>query len=214
MKTKKQQDLWLALQDFYQQPVAKVSLELFLSIGLIIFFAVFAIRPTLVTMSNLLKEIKDKKELESQLRQKLAALSTAQQVYLNLEDQLYVLDQALPNTAQTIDSLKVIEKTASDLNLVITSLSLNEIPVETTEAVSPDPSKLTRVDVPVNVAVRGTYPTIRQFVENLIQYRRTFSIDTIVFNTQQTRNSTVLEAKIVINMPYFSDEVQPTKNVK
>lgn len=212
MKSKKQQDLWVALQDFYQQPVAKVSLELFLSIGLIIFFAVFAIRPTLATMSDLLKEIEDKKELESQLQQKLAALATVQRVYLNLEDQLYALDQALPNTPQVINSLKVIEKTASDLNLVITGLNLNEIPLEIDESEKFDPSKLAPVDVPVGVTVRGTYPIIRQFVENLINYRRTYSIDTIVFNTQETRGSTTLEAKITINMPYFSDKTKLTKS--
>ncbi len=208
MKTKKQQDLWVALQEFYHQPVAKVSLELFLSIGLIIFFAVFAIRPTLVTMTDLLQEIEDKKELEVQLKQKLASLLTVQSIYLNLEDQLYVLDEALPSSPQTIQSIKVIEKVASDLNLVITNLSLTEIPVEIEEEKSFALEELQRVDVPVSVAVRGDYPTIRQFVENLMSYRRTFVVDTIVFNTQQNRGSTSLEARITLNMPYFSDEEQ------
>jgi hypothetical protein len=49
------------LNAFYQKPVAKVSLELFLSVGTIIFFAMFAIRPTLLTMSDLVKEIEDKR---------------------------------------------------------------------------------------------------------------------------------------------------------
>ena len=61
------QQLTTTLLSFYHRPVAQVSLELFLSVATVVFFAVFAIRPTLVTMSNLIKELEDKRQLDQQL---------------------------------------------------------------------------------------------------------------------------------------------------
>lgn len=210
LKTKKQRDLMTALQQFYHQPVAKVSLELFLSIGMILFFAIFAIRPTMITMSDLLKEIDDKKQLDQQLSKKIAALSTAQQVYLELEDQLYVLDQVLPNSPQLVNSLKVIEKSASELDLIIAGISVNEIPEEKViQGVALEKRK--RIDVPANIALKGSYPTIRQFVEKLKNYRRSFVISSLTFNTQQARGNKELEARITVSMPYFGDDALDKK---
>ena len=56
---------------FYQKPIAQVSTELFFTIGATIFFAAFAIRPTILTMTDLVKEIQDKREAEEKLNQKV-----------------------------------------------------------------------------------------------------------------------------------------------
>src|SRR5258708_18911937 len=94
----RQAQLNQALFQFYDRPVAKVSMELVFSVVMVIVFAVFAIRPTLVTMANLSKEIQDKKDLKDQLGQKAAALNTLQAQYLALQNRLPVLDNALPTT--------------------------------------------------------------------------------------------------------------------
>ena len=49
------------LQQFYQKPIAKVSAELLATLIVVIVLAFFAIRPTLLTMSQLLKDIDDRK---------------------------------------------------------------------------------------------------------------------------------------------------------
>jgi len=85
------QQLIRILDRFYHNPVAMVSFELFLSIAAILFFAVFAIRPTLLTMSDLIKEIEDKRKLDSQMEQKVAALSSAQESFLAVQDRIAVL---------------------------------------------------------------------------------------------------------------------------
>src|SRR3989344_6028300 len=120
------QQLTTTLLSFYHRPVAQVSLELFLSVATVVFFAVFAIRPTLVTMSNLIKELEDKRQLDQQLTQKIAALSTAQATFLNLQPRLVVLDEALPRQPNFLDSLKILEKVASQRRLIIASVVVNE----------------------------------------------------------------------------------------
>lgn len=204
MKTKKQRELFITLQQFYQKPVAKVSLELFLSILTVLFFAVFAIRPTLLTMSDLIKEISDKEKLEKQLSQKIAALSTIQPLYLQLQDQLSVLDEAIPSQPQLIYSLKIIEKIASDLHLVISGINVTEIPEESDEQVSEiSLTSFERINVPLIISISGDYTSIRQFVESLKEYRRSFLIDTVIFSTKELRGVRKLEARITISAPYF-----------
>jgi hypothetical protein len=202
MKTKKQRDLFITLQQFYQKPVAKVSLELFLSISAVLFFAIFAIKPTLLTMSDLIKEIEDKEKLDKQLSQKIAALSSVQPLYLQLQDQLLVLDEAIPSHPQLVYSLKIIEKIASELNIVIAGINIAEIPKENTDQ-DIALTSFERVDVPLSISLSGDYLSIRQFVESMKEYRRSFIIDTVIFTTKELRGVRKLEARITVSAPYF-----------
>lgn len=207
--TKKRKELLIALQQFYQQPVAKVSFELFLTILAVLFFAIFAIRPTLLTMSDLLKEIKDKERIDQQLAKKVAALSTVQTEYYQLENRLLVLDQAIPNDPQIVYSLKIIEKTASDLQLIITAINLNEIPrtnlglTSGSTQLNLDLASAQRIDLPMSISVSGDYTSIREFVEVLRHYRRSFVIDSVIFTTEEVRGGKQLQAKITVSAPYF-----------
>ncbi|MDH5533378.1 MAG: type 4a pilus biogenesis protein PilO [Candidatus Pacebacteria bacterium] len=205
MPTKRQQ-VTKTLNEFYQRPVAKVSLELFLSVGAVIFFAVFAIRPTLVTMSDLVKEIEDKKELDQKLTQKIASLSTAQTSYLEVQDRLYLLEQALPSTPDFIHSIKVIEKIASDQDILIDSLSVSEIPREV--GLETPFSKLKKNSFPISLSLSGEYSQIRQFVEDLLNYRRSFVTDTVIFSTSEERGQKKLRATITLSVPYFGEKTK------
>ena len=206
-----QREIRTTLIKFYNQPVAKVSLELFLSIGAVMFFALFAIRPTLLTMSDLVKEIEDKTNLNEQLRQKTASLATAQAQYLNLQNRLFVLDQALPSQPEFEDALKIIEKTASDNKLVISSMQVNEIPQEADESVPFSQKK--KITIPISVSVTGDYLAIRNFVEQLHNNRRTLIVDSIIFSVSEVNNNKKLKANITVNMQYFGIE-NATENKK
>jgi Tfp pilus assembly protein PilO len=168
------------LNDFYQKPVARVSLELFLSVFAVVFFAIFAIRPTLVTMSDLVKEIEDKKDLDQKLTQKIASLSTAQTSYLDVQERLYLLVQTLPSTPDLVHSVKIIEKLAVDRGVLIDSLTIS--------------------------ALSGEYEDIRDFVQDLISYRRLFVTDTVIFSTSEERGQKKLRVNISLSIPYFGDK--------
>ncbi len=189
------------LVQFYSKPIAKVSLELFMSIGAVIFFAVFAIRPTLVTMSDLIKEIEDKRELNQQLSQKIAALSSAQSQYLQLQDRLYVLDQAIPLQPEIEQSLKIIEKIASEQQLVIRSVTMKEIPEDH------DPSipfgQLERISVPISISVQGDFMSIRTFIEEMKNNRRALIVESVTFNVDEERDKKELVATIITELQYF-----------
>ncbi|NCN45306.1 MAG: hypothetical protein COU63_01130 [Candidatus Pacebacteria bacterium CG10_big_fil_rev_8_21_14_0_10_36_11] len=203
-KNTRQEQLAQLLDSFYHNPVAIVSFELFLSISVVIFFAVFAIRPTLLTMSELIKEIEDKRKLNTQMAQKVAALTTAQAQYLGVEQRLPVLSEALPLGAKVTQTLKIIELVASEQDLVINNLTLLDLP--------PDPkpnsslAELERKAMPVQLTVVGSYNSIRGFVEGLRNSRRSFVVDRITFSTEDNRGQKSLEATLLVTAPYFGSK--------
>ncbi len=190
-----------ALNHFYQNPVAKVSIELILTIGLVLFLGVFAVRPTLLTMSDLIKEIDDKKALDRKLAQKIAALASAQTEYLSLENRLSVLEEAIPSNPDVVRDLKILEKMASDSRVIITSVSIEELPKPILGELPFE--KLNRSTIVTKVNVSGDYPTIRAFAENLKNSRRTFVIESISFNISEDREARQLRAQLTISMPYY-----------
>lgn len=192
------------LDRFYRNPVAVVSFELVLSILAVVFFAIFAIRPTLVTMSDLIKEINDKRQLDLQMAQKIAALSNAQTNFLGMQDRTAVLDEAIPHGAQVAKTLKIVEKIASDRNLIITSLTTLEIPQDPPIGAPLD--QLERRSILIQLIVTGDYQSIREFAEELRQSRRSLVIERITFVTEDIRGQKSLEASFLIGAPYFGEK--------
>lgn len=205
MSNKEKKEISLALQTFYNNPIARVSLELFLTIATILFFALAAIRPTLLTMADLIKEIEDKKELSKKFDQKISSLASAQIEYAKLEDKIYLLDQAIPDTPKLIELLKTVEKVCSEEVVVIESFSVSEIPVEKegvlTEVI--DLNKITRKDLSLKLGLIGDYKAIRNVVEKLRLNRRLIAVDSITFHVNDNRGQKSLKATLSLQVPYY-----------
>lgn len=202
MATSQRNQLATTLLKFYDKPVAKVSLELVFTIGAVIIFALFAIRPTISTMGTLLKELEDKRSLNQRLAQKVASLDTVSEQYRANEARLAVLDQAIPPTPQFEQALLIIEKIASEGQLTIVSLQAKEVPKEPVNDVPF--SQKTRVSRPIILTVTGDYPAIRQLIENLHNAQRALIVDTVVFSVIEQRSRKTLQAAITINIPFFA----------
>ena len=198
---KKKQEISAALNHFYANPVAQVSVELFLTIALVLFLGLFAIKPTIVTMSDLLKEIETKKELETSLTKKVAALQTAQAEYVRVENKLELLEEAIPENPDIIHAAKIIEKVAADNKVIIKNMSIAELPEETKEDISFDQKTKESIKISTNIA--GDYISIRGFVEDLKNSRKSFTVESVVFSLEENKGDKKLSANITINSPYF-----------
>lgn len=192
------------LSNFYSQPVAKVSLELFLSFGLVIILVFVAIQPTLKTIAQLNKEVQEKQELSSKLAGKISALTTAINLYNQYEDKIPLLDEALPPTANLVPTLKIIEKIAGENNVVITTASVQKVPDEVDELPTSATAKLT--SLPISVTVMGQYQDMHKFVEALHGARRTIQVLSANFSLEETRGQRALTANFVIDAPYYGVE--------
>jgi Tfp pilus assembly protein PilO len=113
------------------------------------------------------------------------------------------IDEAIPNSPQFLQSLKLLEKVASDHQLIISNMVVNEIPKETSVEVN---EKAERITVPVSITVTGDYNTIRAYIEDVLSLRRTFIIDTIIFSKNDDRGQERLNANITFGIPYFGEK--------
>ncbi|CAN5288213.1 hypothetical protein BH10PAT2_BH10PAT2_0460 [soil metagenome] len=210
MNTKRNQ-VAQTLREFYAKPVAKVSSELLFSIFAVIFFAVFAIKPTILTMSNLIKEIQDKQILEQKLTEKIASLSTVQRQYLDAQDRLVVLDKALPSSPELETALLLVEKVASENNIAIVNAEAKVVPTE--DPVGTEFSQKVRLSKPISFTVAGTYPDIAKFVEGIRNLQREMIVESVSFGLTDSQGKKRLTAVVIISVQYFglpNDAASPT----
>ena len=207
--TKKQKELTAALNKFYQNPGVKVSLELLLSVFFVVVLVMVAIRPTLVTMTELTKEINEKEEIDQKLPKKIAALSSAQATLLNLQDKLPLLDEALPEKINIVHYLKIIEYEASNHDLTITGIGVPELPGQTNSQTPKGNKKTTSQQktgekiLNVSVTVDGSYKDIRNFIKALEESRASFLVNSVSFVTKKINGKPHLLASITLSLPYF-----------
>ncbi len=203
-----QLNIALLLEAFYKRPIARVSVELFLTIGFTLFLGVFAIQPTLVTMTKLTEEIKQKKQLDEQLTRKVAALASAQVEYFKVQDKLGLLDQAFPSQVDLVYLAKVLEKTAAESSVIIQGMSFAQIPPDGPA----DPAvKLEPQHLDFTVSIEGSYTTIRNYVENLRKYRTTILVDSVVFSIKNNRGKERLLASLNLSLPYYGPALPKEK---
>jgi len=75
----------------------KAYLEILLSLLTISIFGIFALRPTLVTIAGLIREIETKRETLAKMDDKIQKLSQAQSLYDRERSRIALLNTAIPN---------------------------------------------------------------------------------------------------------------------
>ena len=169
------------LSRFYQHPIAKVSTELFLTIIAVVFLAVFAISPTLTTMSQLLKDIEDRKQTDQALTKKIAALSTVSNDVLALQNDITLLHTVIPNKPDLDGLLRRMEKIASTQNIILTSIKVEQVPRDSQENARTKQLN----SITLDLTMRGTYPEIQQFLSQILIIDRFISLTNLSLNTQR-----------------------------
>ena len=158
-------------------PAARASLAVVGSIAFAIILVVFALRPTLVTVAGLWKEINIEKTTIIALDRKVKLLQTAKQNYDRISSQLYLLDRAIPKTVE-------VESMAKELEVLAAENSLNtlEFRGEKFWLLSPPPAVNTPVNISgidINISVGGQEAGIRSFAGNLEKLGRMVKINAI-----------------------------------
>lgn len=200
-----------ALMAFYQKPIAQVSTELFFTIGAIVFLALFAIRPTIVTMTELVKEIEDKSTLSKDLSKKVTSLASVSTEYFSLQDRLTVVEEIVPEQPDTERTLKTIEKIASDNTLSITSLQIQAIPQLPTESI--EFSKKNPISVAIAMSIEGEFGDIRSFIEDIAQTRPLLTVESINFSQTTDQNENLrLTSNISLSLHYYGQSSKATND--
>jgi len=179
------------LKVFYQKPVVQVSAAVIFTLFTIIFFAIFAIRPTLTTISELLSKIDSQEKVLAKAENKAAALGTAQQLYSQISDKIVTLDAAVPPEYQVQELLLYLESTAAELSVPISNISVSEIEF-------PLPSKLAGSAQEMNFTISfdANYPDAKIIINHLNQLPRLITFDSISMGVPKTGSRTSQGASI------------------
>lgn len=109
---------------------------LVLSFFAIAFFGFFAIRPTILTIVSLQREISDAEKTDQALAQKMKQLAQAQDTLLRLSPKKAVIDQALPPNPNVSSIVRLLEAQAQKAGVTMGSMQFRSIVLNGEEAVS------------------------------------------------------------------------------
>lgn len=165
------------LSKFYQKKKVKTYTGIILSLITVIFFLFFAIRPTLTTIAQLIRETKDQKNVATEMEKKINNLSEAQVNYLSIEPELLLVEQALPKKPEVALLTKEIEALAKQTGVGITSLRFSEVDLTT------DGKQQEKQEIKISLNVLGDYPNLKIFLGNLMSLRRVILIEAFSFQT-------------------------------
>ena len=184
-------------KDFYQKAVLKASTNLILTFAVISVFAFFAIKPTLVTITKLNKELEESKMVNRKLEKKIKDLEQARIFYSQAEPDLPLVDLALPQKVNFNQFASKINYLAFSHNLTLLSNSFEEFdffslaPPETKEIEKAEASSFN-----FKITVVGSFTDIKNFVQDLEKIDRVVQINTVTFSNSKALQKKQLQAEI------------------
>lgn len=186
MRRQRYHRYFVDLSRFYQKKQTRVYTGLVLTLLTTIFFLVFAIRPTLITIASLVKEIKDQRVIAEKLDKKIDDLNLAKKEYQQIEKKLYLVDQALPLDSNLTTLVKELEALAKKEGVSILSLQFEKINLKGGQmVVTGQPENVPAVNF--SMSVSGAYPQLNSFLDSLTQLRRVTLVDDFTIQSKKEK---------------------------
>lgn len=174
------------LSQFYKKTKTRTYSGIILSLITVIFFIFFAIRPTLKTITQLIRQTKDQKNVAAEMEKKITSLAEAQRNYLTVEPDLPLIEQAIPQNPEIALLTKEIEALAKQAGVGLTSLRFNEIPL------TPNKLQKEKQEVKISLSILGSYPNLKNFLRELMSLRRVILVENFSFQTGKEKDINVL----------------------
>lgn len=153
--------------------------EIVLSILTTVFFIIFAIKPTIITITGLLKEIKDKTEVSAKFEEKIQALGMAQNNFQTFQNDFVLIDQALPVKPEITNLVKDVEGSVNQSQAAIKSFQVDQVALL-------QPTTVNGLkEINFSLMVNGDYPRCKNLLQTLVNLRRLISIDQIGISTNK-----------------------------
>jgi Tfp pilus assembly protein PilO len=141
------------------------------------FFGIFAIRPTILTIIELQKQLTDDEFVLQQLTTKINNLSQLQQQYTTITLDIPLVYDAIPQSAAVGQLSGQLEALAKKHALTITELSMPTIEL------SGKQSTETHADSYLfSLQAEGNYLTISSFIADLVNFNRLVTIESLTLS--------------------------------
>ncbi|MBI4034920.1 MAG: type 4a pilus biogenesis protein PilO [Candidatus Chisholmbacteria bacterium] len=163
------------LRRFYQRPVARVSIFVVVSFMTVSFFSLFAIKPTLVTISQLVREIEDKREANQLLEQKLEDLQRIADEFEQWGQVGELAEVAIPSNPEVAKWLLELEVVAIQNQVGLISLQMEPVVLKGKSTEGSD-------RVGFNLIVGGDLAQVKGFIGAMENLDRLIKVESITFS--------------------------------
>lgn len=197
---------------YRQRSDVQAFLEIILSLTTIIIFTVFALKPTILTMISLTKEIKTKKETLAILNQKISDLQTANNIYINQQSKMPIIDSAVPTVPQPDVLAKQLYGLATKNSVTVTNISIDKtlilgngsVAKAGSENLKPLPKNAQ--SMPVTINVKADYKNLLLFLKDIESFRIPINIDGLLISMSKLESGTILTELITGRAPFLGKQ--------
>jgi len=199
------------LQIYYAKPNIKIYLELIMSLATITIFAIFAIKPTILTIIELNKEIQTKEKTVAGINQKLIDLEKANDIMQNEAEKLAKIEIAIPGSASPENMILEMERLANKNSLKILNLSMSDVIIIGKEKAKKKSGEnveklpLEANELPFNVSFSGTYQGFVSLISDIENQIRPVKIDSLTINSSVNEEGKVLSLIVAGRLPFVKD---------
>ncbi len=151
------------------------------------FFGIFAISPTLSTIAGLRKELDDNQFVDKQLQQKIANLTSLQQKYAGLKNDLPTILASFPNTPD-IPLLAAQVQAVAGGSVIIQSFQTFEVEI-------PKKKVQKYLSYSFTLTAEGSYSDLSKFLSSLSNMQRVVTLDILSLTKKSAGDSLVLTLK-------------------
>lgn len=205
-------DFFLNILSLYKQRKdLRIFLELVLSLSTVIIFVVFALKPTILTIVSLYKEINEKRSTLSSLNQKIADLQKANDIFSQSQSFIPKIDAAVFDNPEPDTVSKQILGLASKNGVNLLGISIGQTIIigkgtitKGTADVKPLPESAQ--SMPVSISIRGNYSNLLSFVKDLENLRIPVKVDSLSINSSQTQEGSIIVGVITARVPYLGQQ--------
>jgi hypothetical protein len=186
----------------------RAFLEIILSLSTITIFLLFALKPTVLTIIDLLQQIKEKQGTLSTLTQKVGNLQVAGNLLQQNQKFIPDIDAAVPNLPNPdILSGQILGLAAKD-SIDILGFSVNQITLVGI-AINNGPSEFKPLpgsakEMSFSVSVRGTFPNLISFIKDFENLRIATKIDTLGINSSVTDKGLAIVVVVSGRVPFLN----------
>lgn len=185
-----------SLPNFREEKVQTYA-TLILTILACMFFGIFAISPTLSTISELKKTLEDNKYLDQQLQKKIANMTLLDQAYLTISPQLPTLYSAVPKTAD-------LTKLTGELRAVAlkNNVTLAQLQTQSVELAAHKKEASTLREIPIIISVQGKLSDMQAFYADIVSIERIITIGSLTLTVPADQASGALKLIIQASAYY------------
>lgn len=160
-----------------------------LTFGALIFFGIFAINPTITTIVQLRKELEENKQVDGQLRTKIANLSALHQQYSDMEPELFYVYDALPQDPKAPLLSAQIAALGQKNGIKLTSYRVAQVQIANSTTKKPMQKDASFIFL---LQATGTYEAMMAFTKDLGSMNRIVTLESLSIAKNAKSNTLTL----------------------